>query len=155
MSGFETVPITFKDVWEENKTNQALVDYLIEAQMEDEILGKYFKNGEPLSMMKPFLNELVDGAPSKLLATKFLGHCAAMSTQQTRKRKYTDHRRYNELPTPSGYGSVVKETADGDLEGWQVHQDNPDLEVMCLRPPESTFISVALMHPVFPRLPMF
>ena len=155
MSGFETMEtasITFKDVWEENKTGEALVNYLIGAEMADEILGKYYNNGKPLSTVKSFLEELVDGAPSRLLATKFLAHCATTSAQPTRKRKYTDHRRYGVLPTPSGYGSVVKKTAGGDFEGWLVYQDNPDLEVMCLRPPESTFISVALMHPVFSRI---
>lgn len=144
---------TFKDVWEENRTDQALVDYLTTTLgMEDEALGKFYKNGKPLPTMESFLNELVDGAPIKILATKFLGHCATMSTQRTRKRKHNDHRRYSELPTPSGYGSVVKKTADGDFEGWQVHQEDPDLEVMCLRPPESTFISIALMHPVFAQV---
>lgn len=155
MSGFETTEttsITFKDVWEENKTGTVLVNYLVTAEMEDETLEKYYKNGKAIPAMKSFLDELVDGAPSKLLAKKYLGHCAAMSTQQTRKRKYTDHRRYSGLPTPSGYGSLVKKSSGGDLEGWQVYQDNPDLEVMCLRPPESTFINVALMHPVFAKV---
>ena len=146
----ETASITFKDVWEEHKTGEALVQYLIGAEMANEILGNYYNNGKPLSTMKSFLEELVEGAPSRLLATKFLGHCATMSALPTRKRKYTDYRRYGVLPTPSDYGSAVKKTAGG--EGWPVHQHNPDLEVMCLRPPESTLISVALMHPVFSQV---
>jgi hypothetical protein len=145
----ETASITFKEIWEENKTGRALVDHLVALEMENETLGQYFKNGKVIPSMKSFLDDLVSSAPSKALANKFLGFCATASAQQRRKRKYTDHRRYCRLPTPSGYGSVVRKTSSGELEGWQVYQRKPDLEVMCLRPPESTFINVSLMHPAF------
>lgn len=51
--------------------------------MEDETLGKYFENGKPLPTMKAFFDESVDGSPSKLLATKYLGHCATISAPTT------------------------------------------------------------------------
>eukprot|EP00547_Thalassionema_nitzschioides_P006679 CAMPEP_0194218562 /NCGR_PEP_ID=MMETSP0156-20130528/24038_1 /TAXON_ID=33649 /ORGANISM="Thalassionema nitzschioides, Strain L26-B" /LENGTH=141 /DNA_ID=CAMNT_0038947965 /DNA_START=24 /DNA_END=445 /DNA_ORIENTATION=- len=86
----EDVSITFKDVWEEKKTGTALVDYLITAEMGDETLDQYFKNGKELPEMKPFLDELVSNAPFRLLAKKFLCHCAVISNREPRKRTRDD-----------------------------------------------------------------
>lgn len=94
--------------------------------------------------------ELVNGAPDKFMIKLFLADCATMS-QETRKRKFADHRRFLELPRPSGYGGINK-TATGEYEGWPKYQQDPNLEVMCLRPPECTFINISIMDPVFAEI---
>lgn len=140
-------PLTFKDVWEAKATKPHIVAHFQGHGIDDLIVSDYFyvKNGARRPAMKEFFDAILEDSPSKALSLAFLGHCgvACQEMKGSKKRKYDDHRRFNDMVTPSGFGRN---------EIWKDIQAVPKTRIMCCRPREASFISVSLMHPIFQQI---
>lgn len=145
---FEEVEYTFQDVWTEQNTDQELVDYLVGLKLADRPLSKYYeKTGTLLAGMKEAKEAIVAGAPTpvqRFTCIEFFGFCAETRKRGAKKRRYDDHRRFKDLPTPSAFAA-----ANASKDSWVQQQQKQELAIFCLRPAGKSFINVTLMNHVF------
>ena len=95
--------------------------------------------------MKEFFGAILEHAPNKVLSIEFLGLCgvACKQSKGSKKRKYDDHRRFNDMMTPSGFGRT---------ENWNCVQVEPAKRILCSRPHGASLINIRLMHPIFQEM---
>ena len=148
---YEEVEYTFKYVWMENSDDveQEVIDYFTKLKLADKKLSQFFgKSGVVLSGMKETKEKILEGFPGeKFFCTIFLGYCAE-AAKGTKKRKYNDHRRFNDISTPSAFAVAN----DANEDSWMQTQQNKRMEIFCLRPAGKAFINVSLVHNVFAQV---
>ena len=147
MAKAELIPLTFKDVWEAEGTETSVVAHFQSLQIGDHPLSRYFsiQTGKRLPEMEEFFGAILEHAPNKVLSIAFLGLCgvACKQSKGSKKRKYDDHRRFNDMMTPSGFGRN---------ENWKCVQAEPAKRIMCSRPHGASLINIRLMHPIFQEI---
>jgi hypothetical protein len=140
MPGFK-----FKDVWEslsaagrEEEDLGFVWDFLGKDMMNKE-LDWFFKDGEPLISLRPETGSL--SFDKKGLVEGFWEECRVWTKPGSKRQKVLSrYERYLEIGAPSNFAKHSE---------WSKWQSREDLKIMCLRPPECSWINIRIMHPVF------